>query len=207
MPRLRRPALILGLVCAAGAGGAVAPPPAVPAQARDSAERADTLAVEVDSAGKHASTLDSLSRRTAAVRAAIMRLSALHGARAQRIESGLRLRIPFPEVERARPVPDSQLAPLLGVAELARRHYPGTSVAVLGTAGGGPACGAASERRRARTVVDLLRGAGGIDPARVRRGDCSRESAAEPVQLTAAPALDGPGVTVYIEWDTGDGPP
>lgn len=206
MSRLRRPALILGVVCAAGAAGAAAPPPAGSVQVQDSGGTADTLAAEVDSAGRHAAMLDSLSRRTAAVRASVMRLSALHGVRAQRIESGLRLRLPFPGAEPGRPLPNGELAPVLGVAELARRHYPGTPVTVVGTAGaGGPACGTAAERRRARTVATLLREAGGLDPTRVSRGDCSRETEAGAVQLTAAPALDGPGVTVYIEWEGRDG--
>lgn len=204
--RLGRTALILGLAWVAG-DGLPAPSAGAAVQVHDTT--ADTMDVGVDSSAAHAATLDSLRERTAELRAVITRLRVRYRARVQRIESGLRFRLPYPTAEHLSAGGEGEAPPVARIADLAKRYYPSAAVTVLGTVDGArPSCGSGTERRRAQAVVERLRESGAIDPDRVRRAECDRAALTDSGQQVPRGRPDSAtGVTVYIEWDTPPGSP
>jgi len=203
-----RPSLALAVLCVVGVGSVVPASPGSAAQVHDSASPADTLPVEVDSlASARASRIDSLRERMARLSAAIMRLQVQHGARVQRIESGLRFRLPFDTAPAVLADADGELEAVTRIADLSRRYYPTGSLTVLGTGDrAGPACGTDAERRRARAVMERLRETGGLAPDRVRLADCARASVATPGEREDRDDPGAPAVTIFIEWNGTGGP-
>lgn len=210
MARPGRPALILGILCAAGAAGLSVPRPAGAAfQARDTTPAPDTVPMDSTPelhAGALEARLDSLRMRTVRFRAAITRLRVRYDVRVQRVQSGLRFEFPYPPSVPAREDTAEAIGPVVRIADLARRYYPSASIAVLGTVDGSrPRCGTGPERRRAREVIERLRQHGATDPERIRRGECVRSTATDADSPMSAGEEAPSGATIFVEWDAPDG--
>lgn len=139
----------------------------------------------------NAARLDSLRRRAAALRADLLRLRVEFGVRLDRIESGLRFRIPAVDGE--------ERLPLRRVAALVRRHYPEANVAVRAPVrDGGADCGTPDERRRTRRTIERLTGPDGLDARRVEPAGCDRLPALDP--RATRPAEGPPPLLLFVDW-------
>lgn len=204
-----------GLVAAAGAAAVLvagtgapaaalsrpAPSPApVDRPGRPDTTDGDTIDSRGDSAvAAHAAQLDSLRERAAVVRAALLRLRVEYRVRLHRRHGTLRIDLPATVGADAEPTVAAGAGALERAAGLLSRYYPEADVSVVGRAAGdGHACGSPEARRRAEAAVRHLTGPGGLDPARVDRGDCERLAA--PDSRPAAPGAAGgePGVVLLV---------